>query len=197
VLEGDDAAWFYDAYDKVQAWNQRRRAAIADVLFDEWEPVVNATHQGMSAMNDCQLGCYVFDDDDIERGVRFPLTISADLPVYLVKPKPNLSETVAERVGFMDRARRLGVEERVLGANLLPHGGGYRYPQIERVEEVIVDGPDRRRFALRRTDGLTEIIENPRSQSFGYRGLEILSKLEELELGDLVLETEVRYVVRD
>lgn len=183
---------------KVQEWNERRREAIADAIFgDDWELVTNATHQGMSAVNACHLGCYIFDDADLERGVRFPLTISADLPVYMVRPKRNFTEEIADRVGFLERARKHGVEERVLGANLLPHGGGYRYPQIERVGRVLEDGPDQRRFELIRKDGGVEIIENPRAQAYGYRGLEVLDKLSELDLGDLVLESDVRYVVRD
>ncbi len=197
VLTDDDARWWFEIYMQVQRWNERRREAIARALFDDFTPVVNATHQGLGAVNSAHLGCYVFDDDDLARGVRFPLTISADLPIYLVRPRPNFSEDVAREVGFLERARRQGVEHRVLGANLLPHGGGYRYPQIARVLGVLEDGPDGRRFELERVDGETEVISDPRSQAFGYRGLEILECLARLELGDLVVEADVRYVVRD
>ena len=197
VLTGDDAEWWFSIYMRVQEWNHRRREAIANALFDAWEPVCNATHQGLSAVNAAHLGCYVFDDADIEAGARFPLTISADLPVYLVRPRPNITAEVADEVGFLERARRHGVEDRVLGANLLPHGGGYRYPHIARVRGVIDDGPDRRRFELERVDGGTEVITDPRSQAFGYRGLEILDRLSSMELGELVVTTDVQYVVRD
>jgi hypothetical protein len=197
VLTGEDARWWVDVYMKVQDWNHRRREAIASALFDEWTPVVNATHQGLSAMNAAHLGCYVFDDDDIDNGVRFPLTISAELPIYLVRPRPNITEDVADRLGFLERAKKHGVEDRVLGANLLPHGGGYRYPHIARVRRVLEDGPDERRFELERIDGSTEVITDPRSQAFGYRGLEILDRLADMKLGDLVVETDVQYVVRD
>jgi hypothetical protein len=197
VLPGDDGAWFFDAYMKVQNWNEKRREVIASAIFDRWDPIVNATHQGMTEINACHLGCYVFDDEAIASGVRFPLTISAELPIYMVRPKPNFTEEIADRTGFLETASRHGVEHRVLGANLLPHGGGYRYPDIERVEGVVEDGPDRRRFQLRRKDGEVETIENPRAKAYGYRGLEVLSKLRDLELGELTLEGDVRYVVRD
>jgi hypothetical protein len=197
TMVGDDAAWFFECYMKVQAWNERRREAIASTLFDDWSVIENATHQGMTAVNACHLGCYVFEDEDIERGARFPLTISAEDPIFMVKPKKNFTEEIADRVGFLDRARRHGVEGRVVGANLLPHGGGYRYPDVECVDGVIEDGPDRRRFRLLKKDGSIVIIENPRSQAYGYRGLEVLDKLEELELGELTYEGDVRYVVRD
>ncbi|RLB48937.1 MAG: hypothetical protein DRJ42_22125 [Deltaproteobacteria bacterium] len=197
TMTGDDAAWFYDSYMAVQNWNERRREAIASALFDDWKVVENATHQGMTAMNACHLGCYVFDDEDIARGARFPLTISADDPIFMVRPKKNFSEEIANRVGFMERATKHGVVDRVVGANLLPHGGGYRYPDVERVQGVLEDGPDQRRFQLLKKDGEVEIIENPRSRAFGYRGLEVLTKLEELELGELTYEGDVRYVVRD
>jgi len=197
TMVGDDAKWFFECYMKVQNWNERRREAIASTLFDDWAVVENATHQGMTEVNACHLGCYVFDDADIERGARYPLTISADDPIFMVKPKKNFTEEIADKVGFLDRARRHGVEGRVIGANLLPHGGGYKYPHVERVDGVIEDGPDQRRFRLLKKDGETLVIENPRAQSYGYRGLEVLDKLEELELGELTYEGDVRYVVRD
>ena len=185
VLTGDDAKWFFGSYMKVQGWNERRREAIASAIFDRWDVIVNATHQGMTQMNECHLGCYVFDDAEIAAGIRFPLTISAELPIYMVKPKPNFTEEIADRVGFLEIARKHGIEGRVLGANLLPHGGGYRYPDVERVEGVVEDGPDKRRFQLRGRNGEIETIENPRAKAYGYRGLEILDKLAELDLGDL------------
>lgn len=197
VLQDEDARWWFDIYMKVQSWNERRREAIASALFEDWKPVINATHQGLTEMNAAHLGCYVFDEGDLEAGTRFPLTISADLPIYLVRPRPNLTEAVAEEAGFMERARKHGVEQRVLGANLLPHGGGYRYPHIRSVRRVIEDGPDSRRFELERLDGSTEVITDPRAQAFGYRGLEILDRLAKMRLGDLVVETDVQYVVRD
>ncbi len=197
ILTGDDAQWFYTSYAKIQSWNHQRREALASALFGEWDVVINATHQGLTAINEAHLGCYVFDDDDLNEGTLFPLTISADLPVYLVKPRANLREDVAERVGFMERARRHGVEHRVLGANLLPHGGGYLYPQFERVEGVVEEGPDSRRFTLRETEGGTKIIDHPREEPYAYRGREILDCMAKLELGEPVLKTHVRYVLKD
>lgn len=198
ILEGEAARWWFDVYMRVQDWNHRRRAAIADALFgDRWTEVVNATHQGMTAMNACHLGCYVFEDADVEAGARFPLTVSADLPIYLVRPTRNFSEAAAEAAGFLERAREHGVAHRVLGANLLPHGGGYRYPHYEGVVAVHEDGPDSRRFEMKRTDGSTEVISDPKSQAFGYRGLEVLDRMGELGLGAPVVETAVRYVLRD
>lgn len=197
ILAGDDGRWFYESYAKIQQWNHARREAIAGALFGDWTCVINATHQGLTAINEAHLGCYVFDDDDLDAGTLFPLTISADLPVYLVKPRANLREDVAERVGFLERARRHEVEHRVLGANLLPHGGGYLYPQFQRVEGVVEEGPDARRFTLREASGETKTIDHPRGEPYEYRGREILDCMSELELGEPVLTTHVRYVLKD
>ncbi|HJK94209.1 MAG TPA: hypothetical protein RMH85_24950 [Polyangiaceae bacterium LLY-WYZ-15_(1-7)] len=197
VLEGDDARWWYDVYMRVQRWNHARRAAIADALFDGWGEVINATHQGLTEMNAAHLGCYVFEDEELTDELVFPLTISADLPVYLVKPRANLSEDIAERAGFLERAEKHGVKDRVLGANLLPHGGGYRYPHFAEVEGVVEGGPDERRFRIRRTDGEVDELEHPRGQPYVYRGDEVLERMRALELGEPVVETSVRYVLRD
>ena len=184
ILTGDDAQWWFEIYMRVQRWNHARREGIADALFgDRWKPVINATHQGLTAVNQAHLGCYVFDDDDLAKGTRFPLTISAELPIYLVAPQANFTEATAGRADFLERADRHGVTQRILGANLLPHGGGYRYPHYTGVAEVIEDGPDQRRFVMKRREGDTETITDPRSQAFGYRGLEILDRMAELQLG--------------
>lgn len=197
ILRGDDAAWWFDVYMKVQAWNHRRRAAIADQIFGEWTEVVNSTHQGLTEVNAAHLGCYVFTDEELAAGIRFPLTISAELPIWMVKPTPNLTERVADAAGFLDRAEQHGVTRRVLGANLLPHGGGYRYPHFEKVVGVVEGGPDQRAFQILRKDGEMETITDPKSQAYGYRGLEILDAMDRLKLGETVVETKVEYVLRD
>ncbi|MEM9070362.1 MAG: hypothetical protein AAGE52_17795 [Myxococcota bacterium] len=197
ILDGDDGRWFYESYAKIQRWNHARREAIASALFGAWTPVVNATHQGLTRINEAHLGCYVFDETDLAEGTVFPLTISADLPVFLVRPKRNFTEEVADRLGFLERAETHGVRQRILGANLLPHGGGYRYPHLRAVEEVLEDGPDQRRFAVRKEDGDRITLEHPRGEPFAYRGMEILECMNALKLGETVLSSEVRYVLRD
>ena len=86
ILAGDDASDWVETYLRVQRWNHARREAIARALFPEFRVVMNATHQGLSAVNRAHLGCYIFDDADLSRGVRFPLTISADLPISSSAP---------------------------------------------------------------------------------------------------------------
>src|SRR5262249_4428351 len=148
---------------------------------------VNATHQGLSSVNDAHLGCYVFDDADVARGAVFPLTIQAELPIYLVRPRPSLTERAAAEAGLLARAEKHGVAGRVLRANLLPHGGGYRYPGFTGVARVLEDGPDARRFELRKADGTTEVVDSPREKAHGYRGEEILERMRALDLGDPVV----------
>jgi len=197
VLDRDDAKWFFDVYMSVQHWNHRRREAIADVLFPGYQLVTNATHQGMTAINAAHLGCYVFDDADLEAGTLFPLTLSAQHPVYLVRPRPNITEQVAADAQLLDRARKHGVLDRIVGANMLPHGGGYLYPQFRGVAAVRTVGPDDRRFEMLRADGTTELMKDPRPQAFGYRGSEIVARMMALELGDPAVETEIQYVLRE
>ncbi len=62
---------------------------------------------------------------------------------------------------------------------------------------VVEGGPDQRSFQILRKDGEVETITDPKSQAFGYRGLEILDAMDRLKLGETVVETKVEYVLRD
>ena len=135
VLQGDDAASWYQFYREVQDFNHRRREALAQFLFGQFTPVVNATHQGMvRSLTQANIGCYTFEDED--SGL-FPLTLSPTLPAFLVRPRRNVGDAAIERLGWHERLERHGLVDRVRGTNLLPHGGGYLYPQLLGVSRVV------------------------------------------------------------
>lgn len=193
VLEGDEAARYQAFYRAVQDFNHRRREAFARALFGELEVVVNATHQGLTrGHNRANIGCYTFDDHDA--GALFPLTLSPTLPAFLVRGQRNLDDAAIDRLGWRARLERHGLVDRVRGTNLLPHGGGYTYPWIHSVGEVLEDGPDRRRFTLLTDDG-PRIIEHPRQLRYGYRGMEVKDRMEELGLGAATVQLELAYVL--
>lgn len=199
VLEGESARAWYAFYKAVEDFNHRRREALGRFLFGDHEVLVNATHQGMvRGVNRANIGCYTFDSPaGPEPGPLFPLTLSAELPAFLVRGKRNLGERQWEQLGWSDRIERHGLEARLGDTNLLPHGGGYTYPHLRGVGQVIEDGPDARRFELLPADldAPSEIVESPRGLPHGYRGMEVKERMEALDLGRAGLTLDLRYVV--
>lgn len=194
VLVGADAREWFHFYRRVQDFNHRRREAIARALFGEFRVVCNETHQGLvRGMNRANVGCYTYESGD--EGRLFPLTLSAELPAYLVRGRRNFSPETLSRLGWAERAARHGLKARLLETNLLPHGGGYAYPEIRGVARVLEDGPDARRFELLRESGEPLVVESPRELPYAYRGLEVVRRMVELGLGDPVVELRPLYVV--
>jgi len=197
ILEGAAARDWYAFYRNVQDFNHRRREALASYLFGDFEVVVNATHQGLvRGLNKANVGCYHYD---LEAGGElpiYPLTLSPTLPCYLVRGKPNITEEVAERLGWSERMARHGLTDRLRDTNLLPHGGGYKYPQFSGVARVIERGPDDRLFELASADGAEPtLIEAPRALPYEYRGMEVKGLMEELDLGEAVVELDLEYIL--
>jgi hypothetical protein len=159
------------------------------------EVLCNRTHQGQLAMNDCILGCYYFDQADLERGQLFPLTLGPELPVYLVAPRANLDREALEQTGFLERAEKHALVERLGSANLLPHGGGYSYAQYKGVRGVVEDD-DTRSFQLEKPDGSVDIVSDVRRSAYGYRGDEVRQRMQALRLGEPVAKLEITYILR-
>ena len=194
ILRGDAAKEWFEAYRWCQDFSLKRREALARALLGPLTVICNRTHQGLSVMNDAILGCYCFDDDDLRSGQLFPLTLGPELPAYLVKPTPSMSEAILEATGFGERAQRLGLLDRLRRINLLPHGGGYSYSQYSAAR--VLDEADGRWFELTRTDGQVEKMRDVRGSAFGYRGDEVRQRMLELDLGTPVLETEIQFILR-
>jgi hypothetical protein len=68
---------------------------------------------------------------------------------------------------------------------------------VRGVARVIEEGPDRRRFELEPTDPAAGpiAVETPRPLQYQYRGLEVMERLEELELGRVVATLDLDYVL--
>jgi hypothetical protein len=189
----------------VQDFNHRRRQALGEFLFGDHEVLINATHQGMvRGFNRANIGCYTFDDpkgddagDDAGQAPLFPLTLSPSLPAFLVRGRRNFEPQAIDALGWSERVERHGLSERIAGTNLLPHGGGYRYPQLRGVARVIEQGPDDRRFELlpASPDQPVEVIETPRNLRYAYRGMEVKERMEELDLGRAVVKLDLEYVL--
>jgi hypothetical protein len=86
-----------------------------------------------------------------------------------------------DMLGFTVRANELGVYHRLNRANVLPHGGGYTFPESISVEKVF-EIKDKRYFKIEMADSIGKlIISNVKELEFEYRGREVLQKT--LDLG--------------
>jgi hypothetical protein len=193
VLTGDEARAYYRFCADVQAFNHRRRRLFGELLFGPHTEVCNATHQGLRAPGVFHLGSYWFDDPS----ALFPLTLGPDQPVYLLRPRPSFGHAAIEALGWRERAETEGLLDVIREANMLPHGGGYDFPELARVVRVEEQGAERAFIATRRDGGPEVLIDNIRSLPFAYRGAEVLERLLELELATLVARYRISFVIKD
>lgn len=194
VLTGAKAKEYYQFYKVAADFAYRRRKRAAELLFGEFELIVDATHQGLTSQNAIAVGTNALSG---ARGKNiFPLALQPDLPSYLVEGCQNYRHDMIEQLGWKDRAIDLGVYHRLENADLLPHGAGYNFPQLEKVLRVHeVNG--RRIFEVksRRGEGV-ELFGDLNNIPFEYRGTEILDRTVALGLGKPVAELIPLYVYK-
>jgi hypothetical protein len=193
LLTGQTARDYYAFCQRVDDFVKKRRLLVAQRLFDDLTLYSNVAHQGLASMNDMVLGTYLMRDGE---DAVFPLTLQAGLPAYLVKGRPNLSDTVIERLGLEERAQRLGLYDRLRSANILPHGGGYTFPHLRDVLSVIEMGQERYFELSLGTDGSRQYVSDVRDLPYAYRGTEVVERVVELDLGELVARLTPLYVLK-
>ena len=181
ILEGKKARRYFKLYQFADTFSKKRRELAARELFGDYELISNETHQGLLNYNEILLGCHYIEGDD----KLYPLTLRADLPAYLLKGHKNLRPESIENLGFGKRARKLGVYQRLRQANLIPHGGGYTFPQLLNIEKVYEIGSKRYFRADAANDRGKQIIFDIRDIPFVYRGREVALKMLELGLGQI------------
>ena len=193
VITGKDAIQYHRFCLDGNRFSERRRELVADFIFGDYLVIANKTHQGMTHLNEITLGTHNIAED---MDGLYPMALRADLPAYLFRPIKNLSPEIIENLGFLKRAKRLGVYKRLINANILPHGGGYTFPDLANVVKVIQEG-NKRYFVLAMESDLgTKIIRNPREIQFSYRGRSVVLRTIELELGSIAAKLVPLYVVK-
>jgi len=203
VLDGDAAREYYELWQDFERFSKKRREFLARETLGNCEVISNLTHQGMFALNEVRLGCYdTLDISCLEGKALFPVALRWDLPVYIFKGKENLSDDVIGRLGFDERAKNLGLYEELKKTNILPHGGGYAiklpYTKIKVVRTNIGNSfilmgakPVSKIDDIPSSDEyLTKfgkmIVTNTRELPYDYRGMRIIEKVMEYDLGDPV-----------
>jgi hypothetical protein len=193
LLTGPAARDYYAFCQRVDAFAKKRRLLVARRLFDDMTLYSNEAHQGLVSMNDMVLGSYPVGEGE---ETILPLTLRADLPAYLVRGRPNLSDGVIEALGLGERARRLGLYHRLRSANIIPHGGGYTFPHFQDVLSVIELGQERYFELSLGADDSRQIINDVRDLPYAYRGMEVVERVVELGLGELIARLDPIYVLK-
>ena len=188
ILIDDEASEYIKFSNKAIEFSKTKREIIAKNIFgNNYTTICNQPHQFLRDYNNIYLGSnctdinYDFIDSDI-----FPTALRADIAAYLFRGKRNLSETNLKNLKFLDRAEKLGVLDLLKSTNILPHGGGYRFPNIKNVEKVL-EYKDQRYFVCKlKTKNRLKIIRNVREIQFEYRGRDVVLKTLQLDLGDII-----------
>jgi hypothetical protein len=191
-LTGYDAKKYYFQYRYAEFFSRKKRKLVADILFEGYSEISNETHQGLINMNEIVLGCHFMKNPQ----TLFPLMLRGDLPAYLVRGNPSLSPEAIEMLGFENRANRLGIFDSLLSANIIPHGGGYTYPDILRVDKVMEIDEDRYFFVEMQNDRGKKIISEVHGLPFEYRGRTVAQRALELRLMDVAAKMIPHYVLK-
>jgi hypothetical protein len=190
-LEGDDALEYYEYFQFARDFSARRREYAAGRLFDNYKSISSTMHQTLPNLNEILLGTH-----DVSSGGLFPVTLRADRPAFIMRHKPNLSDRTIEYLNFKERADELGVMNRLKSANILPHGGGYTFPFMTKVHDVMdVDGTRYFVISLRNSNS-KKVIADMREIQYRYRDEKVIERTLELELGQVCARLEPMFVLK-
>ncbi|UCH89042.1 MAG: hypothetical protein JSV49_12555 [Thermoplasmata archaeon] len=190
-LDGDDAREYYEFFQLAKRFSMKRREYAAEKLFDNYKIISSTMHQTLPNMNEILLGSHDVSDAEL-----FPVTLRADRPAFIMRPKDNLTEEVIEYLNFTARAEELGMMDRLKSANILPHGGGYTFPFLNRVKKVF-EIDNTRYFVISLVKSKSrKVIADLREIQYRYRDERIIERTLELELGKVVARLEPQFVLK-
>jgi hypothetical protein len=190
-LTGKEASDYYEQYKFVDDFSKRRRIEFAKRLFGDFKIISNETHQGLADINTMLLGCHLIKDNKI-----LPITLRGDLPAYLVYGKPSFTKEQIENLGFEKRAKKLDLTKRLRNANVVPHGGGYHFPDILSVLKVIENNGQRYFLMDLINDRGKKVIKDLREIPYDYRGRMVVLRTLELDLAKIIAKLIPLYVLK-
>ena len=190
ILLDSDAKDYLNFVERAIRFSNIKREMIANNIFGyDYDIICNQVHQFLSDYNNMYLGtnCTDLNNKFIERNI-FPIALRADIAAYLFKGKKNLSDSTIKNLRFKKRAERLGILELLRNANILPHGGGYTFPDMKRVRRIL-EYKDQRYFVceLKKKSNRLKIIRNVRDIQYQYRGRDVVLKTLQLGLGEMMV----------
>ncbi|MFC1722593.1 hypothetical protein ACFL0V_00475 [Nanoarchaeota archaeon] len=180
VIQDQDAVEYQKFYNIADDFAHKRRELAFKKLFPRGKVIVNETHQGLLNYNEAILGANTTDGNRL-----LPVSIRADLPSYLFKGHKNLTKHQIELLGFQHRAEEFGLMKRLQNANILPHGGGYTFPDTLTVDKIFTMH-NKRYFQIDMADSIgKKIVSNLTELQFAYRGREVIQRTLDLDLGEI------------
>lgn len=191
-LTGKEASDYYEQYKFVDDFSKRRRIEFAKRLFGDFKIISNETHQGLADINTMLLGCHLIKDNKI----LLPIALRGDLPAYLVYGKPSFTKEQIENLGFEKRAKKLDLTKRLRNANVVPHGGGYHFPDILSVLKVIENNGQRYFLMDLINDRGKKVIKDLREIPYDYRGRMVVLRTLELDLAKIIAKLIPLYVLK-
>ena len=172
VLTGQVASDYYAEFLRARAYSQQKRRVIAEELFPGCQVMSNELHHGYQNINTAVIGAYGFGDD---LQTIYPITLRSDLPAYLVRGMPNV------RADLLSNSVPDALRTRVGEANLLPHGGGYAFPEVADLDTIL--SRNQERFAVfRMSNGGQRVTADLTSIPFEYRGEAVMGRVREWRL---------------
>jgi hypothetical protein len=192
ILTDKDAEKYLERYQYVEDFAIRKRRLAAKMIFGKYKDISNVTHQGLLNQNEIVLGCHHLNNEsDI-----YPLTLRGDLPAYLVKGVPNLIPESIDFLGFEKRANKLDLFDRLLNANIIPHGGGYVLPDTLTVNKVIEINGKRYFEVDMQNDRGKKVISDVRELAYEYRGRSVVLRALEIGSIEIVAKMIPEYVMK-
>ena len=192
ILTGDKAREYYKRYLYVEDFAKEKRRLGAKLLFGDYHEISNETHQGLVSMNELTLGCnYIRDETTL-----FPVALRPDLPAYLVRGVPNYSPEMIDILGFENRAKKLGVYDYLLNANIVPHGGGYVLPDLLSVNKVLNYNGSRYFEVEMQNDRGKQIISEVHELPYEYRGRTVILRSVEINCLEIVYKLIPKFVLK-
>lgn len=189
ILLDSDAAEYFQFSKKALEFSSLKREIIANNLFDYgYKIICNQPHQFLKDYNNMYLGSNCTDVScELINSDKFPTTLRADIAAYLFKGKKNLSETTLKNQNLLERAVDLELLDLLTNANILPHGGGYSFNDVEDVLDIL-EYKDQRYFvtSLKTNTSRLKIIRNVSELQFEYRGRDVVLKTIQLDLGEII-----------
>lgn len=189
ILLDSDADEYYKFCEKAFEFSKIKRQKIAEFLFGSLISVIsNHSHQFLDDYNTIYLGshCTNLKSNHVNNDC-FPIALRADISCYLFKGLENFSSMIIKNLNFEKKANHLELLDKLIGANVLPHGGGYEFPDIKNVNKVI-EYKDQRFFvcSLKSKVNRMKIIRDVSNLQFKYRGRAVVLKSIQLELGEII-----------